>query len=66
MSSQVFRDFIRAADIHLPSPRAKLIWLPALLSIDHVLVRQPDKIVVTGSYSWYGSDHKAIWINYMP
>jgi vancomycin resistance protein VanJ len=64
--SPVFRDFIQAADVHLTSPRARPTWLPALLSIDHTLVRQPDKIVATGSYSWHGSDHKAIWISYVP
>lgn len=64
--SPVFRDFIQAANIHLTSPRIRPTWQPALLSIDHALVRDPNKVMATGSYSWQGSDHKPIWINYLP
>ncbi|MCX8745825.1 endonuclease/exonuclease/phosphatase family protein [Snodgrassella sp. B3882] len=64
--SPVFQEFIQAADVHLTSPRARPTWLPGLLSIDHALVRQTNKIVAVGSYSWQGSDHRAIWISYLP
>ncbi|KDN12266.1 hypothetical protein SALWKB12_1354 [Snodgrassella communis] len=37
--------------MHLTNPRVRPTWLPALLSIEHALIRQPDKIVAMGSYS---------------
>lgn len=62
--SPIFRDFIQTAGIHVTSPGIRPIWRPLLLSIDHALVRDSDKVKATGSDSWQGFDHKPIWISY--
>lgn len=62
--SPLFRDFTRKAQLQLSSPRGRPTWRPGFLPIDHILVHNLQAVRETGTFSWQGSDHRAIWLRY--